>query len=41
MEKEPKGWWKCKCGQESGKGFKLCPKCLRIKPKIRKVWGKR
>jgi len=28
-----KGWWKCKCGQENGRGFKLCQKCLKIKPK--------
>ena len=32
MKKElKKGWWKCSCGQENGKGFKLCQKCLKLK----------
>ena len=28
-----KGWWKCKCGQENGRGFNLCQKCLEVNPK--------
>lgn len=24
--------WVCECGQENGKGFNLCQKCLEVKP---------
>ena len=32
-----KGFWECNCGQENGKGFKLCQKCLEVKPKKLKL----
>ena len=39
MSKIKKGWWICECGQENGKGFKLCQKCLKLNPsrQVRKI----
>lgn len=32
-QKLKKGHWICKCKQENGRGFRLCQKCLEVKPK--------